>query len=100
MSCIVSDIQSSITGHIANNRVPGLDFDMVYYAADTIVFSQSNRGLNELLCLTERISQQYGLHLNRDKCVAIPMNNEGSIHFQDGTPLATEYEATYLGNEI
>ena len=31
-----------------------------------------------------------GLHLN--KCVAIPMNNEGSI--------ATEYEATYLGNEI
>ena len=100
MSCIDSDIQSSITGHVANNRVPGLDFDMVYYADDTIVFSQSNRGLNELLCLTERISQQYGLHLNRDKCVAIPMNNDGSIHFQDGTPLATEYEATYLGNEI
>ena len=28
------------------------------------------------------------------------MNNDGSIHFQDGTPLSTEYEATYLGNEI
>ena len=27
------------------------------------------------------------------------MNYEGSIHFQDGKPLATEYEATYLGNE-
>ena len=58
MSCIDSDIQSPITGHVINNRVPGLDFDMVYYADDTIVISQSNRGLNELLCLTERISQQ------------------------------------------
>ena len=38
--------------------------------------------------------------MNRDKCVAIPMNNEGSVHVQDGTPLATEYEATYLGNAI
>ena len=102
MSCVDSDIQSSITGYVINNRIPGLDFDMVYYAddTDTVVFSQSNRGLNELLCLIERISQLHGLRLNRDKCVAIPMNNEGSVHVQDGTPLATEYEATYLGNAI
>lgn len=28
------------------------------------------------------------------------MNNNGSIHFDDGTPLTKEFEATYLGNEI
>ena len=28
------------------------------------------------------------------------MNNSGSIHFDDGTPLTKEFEATYLGNEI
>ena len=100
MTCIDEDIQSSITGHVSNHRVPGLGFDMVYYANDTILFSQSNRGLNELLSLTERVSQQYGLSLNRAKCIAIPMNNDGNIHFQDGTPLTREFEATYLGNEI
>ena len=100
MTCIDEDIQSSITGHVSNHRVPGLGFDMVYYADDTILFSQSNRGLNELLSLTERVSQQYGLSLNRAKCVAIPMNNDGNIYFQDGTPLIREFEATYLGNEI
>ena len=73
---------------------------MVYYADDTILYSQSSRGLNELLSLTERISKQYSLNLNRDTCVAIPMNNDGSIHFQDGTQLAKRFEATYLGNEI
>ena len=100
MTCIDSDIQGTISQHVVNNRIPGLNYDMVYYADDTILYSQSNRGLNELLSLTERISKQYGLNLNRDKCVAIPMNNDGSIHFQDGTQLAKGFEATYLGNEI
>ena len=88
MSCIDSDIQSSITGYVINNRIPGLDFDMVYYAddTDTVVFSQSNRGLNELLCLIERISQLHGLRLNRDKCVAIPMNNEAPYMFKMARP--------------
>ena len=100
MTCIDSDIQSAISQHVVNNRIPGLNYDMVYYADDTILYSQSNRGLNELLSLTERISKQYGLNLNRDKCVAIPMNNDGIIHFQNGTQLAKGFEATYLGNEI
>ena len=73
---------------------------MVYYADDTILFSRDNRGLNELLKHTEHISRRYGLTLNRDKCVAIAMNNDGSIHFSDGTPLDKQYETMYLGNEI
>ena len=85
---------------MVNNRIPGVDFDMVCYADDTILFSRSNRGLNELLSLTEQVSKQYGLHLNRGKCVAIPMNNDGSIHFADGTALSKSFETTYLGNEL
>ena len=65
MTCIDIDIQSNISQEVKRNRIPNLDFDMVYYADDTILFSQSNRGLNQLLSLTERISQQYGLKLNR-----------------------------------
>ena len=67
---------------------------------DTILFSQDNRRLNELLKLTETISEKYGLKLNRSKCFAIAMNNNGNIHFHDGTPLDKKHETTYLGNEI
>ena len=35
-------------------------------------------------------------------CVAVAMNNDGSIHCDHGTGtlLTKEFEATYLGNEI
>ena len=100
MSCIDHDISASTSSRVSNARLPGLDFDMVYYADDTIIFSTDNRSLNELLRLTETISSKYGLKLNKDKCVAIQMNNEGQVHFDNGEPLPKKYEATYLGNEI
>ena len=98
MTCIDYDIRSTLTRHVTNNRLPGVSFDMVYYADDTILFSQSNRGLNELRKLTEQISAQYGLKFNKDKCFAIAMNNDGDIHFDNGQPLDKKYETIYLGN--
>ena len=100
MSCIDHDIAASKSRRVSNARLPGLYFDMVYYADDTIIFSTDNRSLNELLHLTETISSRYGLKLNRNKCVVIQMNNEGQVHFDNGNPLPKKYEATYLGNEI
>ena len=100
MTCIDIDIQRKISQEVKCNGIPNLDFDMVYYADDTILFSQSNRGLNQLLSFTARISQQYGWKLNRSKCLAVPMNNDGKIHFYDGTVCAKSYEAMYLRNEI
>ena len=100
MTCIDWGIQQAVSAHVINNRIPGAEFDMVYYADDTVLFSRSNRGLNELLRYTEQISKGYGLSLNKSKCVAIAMNNDGCIHFGDGTPLGKEFEAMYLGNEI
>ena len=73
---------------------------MVYYADDTILFSTDNRALNELLHLKEVISSKYGLCLNKSKCVAIQMNNDGSVHFDNQEPLPKRFETIYLGNEI
>ena len=53
-----------------------------------------------MLKLTETISCKYGLRLNKDKCVALQMNNEGLVHFENLEPLPKKFEATYLGNEI
>ena len=81
----------------------GLNFTwsiMIYYADDTILFSKDNRALNELLHLTEVISSKYGLGLNKNKCVTIQMNNDGSVHFDNQKPLLKISETTYLGNEI
>ena len=51
-----------------------------------LFFSTDNRALNELLKLTELFSGKYGLRLNKDKCVAIQMNNDGVVHFENGEP--------------
>jgi len=99
MSCVDFDIRSK-SSRVANNRIPGLTFDMVYYADDTILFSTDNRALNELLALTESVSSKYGLRLNKDKCVVVQMNNDGLVHFANNEPLPKRFETMYLGNEI
>ena len=100
MSCVDFEIRSKNSRWVHNGRVPNLDFDLVYYADDTILFSTDNRALNELLKLTEAISCKYGLRLNKDECVAILRNNDGLVYFQNLEPLPKKFEATYSGNEI
>ena len=53
--------------------------------------------LNELISLTESISKQYGLSLNRAKCQTIQINNQQHIKFVDNTRLDSQFEAKYLG---
>ena len=100
MSCVDHKIQSKASRWAHNGRIPNLNFDLVYYADDTILFSTDDRALNELLKLTETISGKYGLRLNRNKCVVIQMNSDGLVHFANNEPLPKKMEATYPGNEI
>ena len=100
MSCVDFEIRMNSSRWVQNGRIPNLDFDMIYYADDTIIFSTDNRALNELLKLTELFSGKYGLRLSKDKCVAIQMNNDGVVHFENGEPLPKKFETTYLGNEL
>ena len=101
MTCIDSYIQSSVSSHVKNYRIPVLDFDMVYYADDTLLMSRRIRGLNERLQLTEQISLQHGLKIKTKTSVfAVQMNNNGRINFYDGSLLVSAYEDTHLGNEI
>ena len=65
-SCIDFDIRARCSRWVSNGRIPGLEFDMVYYADDAILFSTGNRALNELLHLTEVVSSKYGLCLNKN----------------------------------
>ena len=100
MACVDFDIQQSLTNEIQDNRIPGTDFDMVYYADDTIIVSQSLEGCKQLIELTETFSEQYGLILNKAKCVNLNMNATGEQTFADGEAIKTEQEAMYLGNQL
>ena len=100
MHCIDHDIHEKKSQSIFNNRIPNLDFDMIYYADDTILFSTNCKDLNELLKHTEQVSALYGLNLNKDKCVSVIMNTEGTINFHDKQELARKWEAVYLGNSV
>ena len=60
----------------------------------------NTRAANNVLHHVERISEQYGLHLNRDKCFYVAMNGDNTIKFRDGTRLKSLTEAKYLGRQM
>ena len=48
MTCIDSDVKHNCSAMVMNARIPGVQFDSVYYADDTILFSTQPSALNEL----------------------------------------------------
>ena len=53
---VIGGTGSRHTLEISRNRFPGLGFDMVYCADDTILSHTQTGRLNELLGLVERVS--------------------------------------------
>ena len=100
MTCIEMDITREATDDKKQNTIPGTDFDMVFYADDTIVTSRSKAACEELLEKNERISGQYGLKLSKDKCVNLNMNTDKQQTFKGGQKLVAAEEAAYLGNTL
>ena len=100
MTCVDHDVQRTCSGYVRNARIPNLDYDTVYYAGDTILFSTSPRALNELILHVEQFSSQYGLMFNRDKCCVMHMQAAADIHFSDQAPLPKAQEAVYSGSYL
>ena len=100
MSCVDHERQAKTSRCAHKGRIPYLNFDLVYYADDTILFSTDNRALNELLKLIETVRGKYGLRLNRNKRAVIQKNNDGLVHCANDEPLRKKMGATYLGSEI
>ena len=71
--------------------------DEILYADDTILISPNTRALNRILAELEEAAGLYGLRLNRNQCVALPMYGDPNIHFKNGEPVNNVDEAVYLG---
>ena len=100
MTCVDTDANQFCPELVFNARIPGVQFDTVFYADDTVLFSTQPIALNELLSHMETRSVFYGLKINRNKCHSIQMYHAADVHFYDGTPSNNARDATYLGNTV
>ena len=103
MTCIEWDVLSKLSTEIKEQRLENMDYDMVFYADDTIVFSKAIQGIEEILGHIKNISGEYGLRLNKGKCVNMNMNAVGEqklgTQTEDHQMVGVE-SAMYLGNRL
>ena len=84
MTCIDKDIDNITSPSAKSAGIPQTNFDMVFYADDTIIMSTKVDAMNEILANVESISEGYGLSLNIDKCVNLNLNTEERQVFSNG----------------
>ena len=77
--------------------VPGVEFSVILFANDTLIFAANKVSTTTLLWAIAALSSEYGLHLNRTKCVALSKGDDESIKFITGEEVPVEQKAEYLG---
>jgi len=103
MTCIEWDVLSKLSTDAKEQRLENMDYDMVFYADDTIVFSKTIKGIEEILGHVKNISGDYGLRLNKGKCVNMNMNVQGKQKLgtePDDHQMEGVESAMYLGNRL
>ena len=100
MSVIDNGVNYHLDRRTLGTRKPGISFDRIYYADDTVLLATNTYSANRILWAVERVSLQFGLKLNRGKCSYIAMNGNNNLRFADGTKLCRRTETTYLGHHI
>ena len=85
MSVIDNDVNYHLDRRTLGTRKPGIGFDRIYYADDTVLLATNTYSANRILWAVERVSLQFGLKLNRGKCSYIAMNGNNNLRFADGT---------------
>ena len=97
MTVLFHDIHREDKQKMLRHRIPGINFDEVLYADDTICASTDTAAMNRLLAAIETEGKKYGMKLNKSKCEVMHNANNANVHFQDGTPVPRKDEVKYLG---
>ena len=100
LSAVMHDVHNDLGPEHTHQQDWGTNFSELMYADDTVLIARTNRGLEKLLHSVEKVSCEYGLRLNKDKCCLINMNDETKIHFSDGAEVPSSFETQYLGANI
>ena len=82
-------------------EMEGLDATELLFADDTMIMARNTHSIEGLLWTIEMVSGEYGLKLNKGKCVEI-CNKDGQrrVHFETGEELTRSRAVDYLGTRI
>ena len=83
-----------------HGKCKGINFFEILYADDTVLFGKDPKSIEIIFALIENYSAEFGLKLNRETCVHLPLNSPKHINYQDGTTVPKHTETTYLGSNI
>ena len=85
MTALFHDVEKEKSEEIRKNRIGGTEFDEVFFADYTICISAGIEAMEGDLHIIERIGEQYGMKINKEKCELMMIGMQGSIRFRDGT---------------
>jgi hypothetical protein len=100
MTVMFHDIKSRMGDLTLSQRIPGMEFDEVLYADDTICIATEPEVMNRMLKEIEEEGEKYGMKLNKGKCELLHKKGGIKIKLRDGTEVTRKNEVKYLGCEL
>ena len=100
MTVMFDEIHKELGATLIEKRIPGVTFDEILYADDTICIGTDTKSINKFLKAIEEKGKEFGLKLNQTKCEVVTSMRNPNVHFKDGTRVKIVEEAKYLGCHI
>ena len=90
------DVQKRYNDPRHSKSFQSISFHEFLYADDTLIIAKKFASATKCLHLIEEKSDYLELNLNRSKCSYIAYKCQGQIRFQNGEPMKSSGETTYL----
>ena len=100
MHVLFHDVHRRFNDPCYAKTVQRINCHELLYADDTLILTKNFASANQYLHLIEEEFQYLDLNVNKSKCCYIAFNCRGSIAFQNGDPMKSTNEPTYLGASI
>eukprot|EP00959_Pyramimonas_sp_CCMP1952_P333556 6985006-Pyramimonas_sp.AAC.1 len=97
MHVLFQDIYSKHGTSLSEGRPPGVTFDVVLFADDTMCVSSNKAQITRMLHAIEKESARFGLNLNKTKCELMVIGQPSRIKYRDGTHVPCAETVKYLG---
>ena len=97
MDVLFHEVSKALPAEFHGRTPLGFPHNHLLYADDTLLVSRSASQLTLFLQTLQLKAAEYGLTLNLQKSVHIPMHSLRNIYFRDGSVVPKEVDTTYLG---
>ena len=85
MTVLMHEVHEQTDEIAKSGQITHINFTELLYADDTLVITNNQESMNQILNLIEKVSTGYNMALNRAKCFHVSKNCKPIIKFKDGT---------------